>query len=165
MKYSFTINTDASYHPETQIGAWACWIKSSHYLIKEAGLFPGAILNSSVAELMAVEQALILLDKLIDSQEFLQHRRNTGDIVIYFNTDSMWSVHALRGIMKRSKHIAIARHIKSLTSQYEIVARHVKGHTKEDSARAWVNNWCDHQSRRLVRKEVAKRHERTTEKI
>lgn len=165
MRYSFTINTDASHSPTTQVAAWATWIKSSHYLIKEAGLFPEPVPNSSVAELMAIEQALILLDKLIDSQEFLRDHRDHGTIIIYFNTDSMWSVHALKGLVKRSKHVAIARRIKSLADPYEIIPRHVKGHTKQDDARSWVNNWCDRQSRSLVRKEIARRNERTTEKI
>lgn len=150
--YSFTINTDASHSTSHGgVGAWACWIKSTHYLIKDGGLLEGPVVNSSVAELMAVEQALLLLDNLIDSQEFLRHYRNSGNIIVYLNTDSVWAIHAIKGIVKRSKHLEIAHRVKSLADPFEIQARHVKGHSKNPDSRSWVNNWCDRKARGLVR--------------
>lgn len=152
--YSFTINTDASHTDKGNIGAWACWIKSSHYLIKEAGLFPMPVPNSSVAELMAFEQALLLLDRLVSSQDFLRHHRDKGKILLYVNTDSLWTIHALQGVIKRSKHLAIARRIKSLTEDYIVIARHVKGHSGVQDTRSWVNRWCDTQAKGLLRKRI-----------
>lgn len=162
--YSFTINTDASHHPETKASAWACWIKSTHYKIKESGLFPDGAPNSSVAELMAIEQAFILLDKLIDSEPFLRSQRDGAGILIYINTDSMWTINALSNKVKRSKHRDIARRIRSLTEDYEVQLRHVKAHTKIKDSRSWVNNWCDKAAKLLVRQKVGEINA-TTQKI
>lgn len=149
--YSFTINTDAShYAAHTGVSSWACWIKSSHYLVKDAGVFPEGIPNSSVAELLAVEQALLLLDKLIDTEPFLQHHLDNGRILIFFNTDSLFTVQALNGTIKKTKYADIITRVRSLAARYEINPRHVKGHTRGEVPREWVNNWCDQQARRLA---------------
>lgn len=149
--YSFTINTDAShYMAHGGIAAWACWIKSSHYLIKNAGVFPEGVPNSAVAELLAVEQALLLLDQLINTEQFLQHQLEHGKILIFFNTDSLFTVQALNGNIKRKVYGEIIDRVRALASRYEINPRHVKGHTKGTVAREWVNNWCDKQARGLA---------------
>lgn len=159
MTYSFTINTDASHHPETKVSAWACWIKSYHYKIKDAGLFDGPVANSSVAELLAIEQALILLNNLIHSEPFLQTRNG---IKLYINTDSMWTIQALAGNVKRSKHLEVARRIQALTDEYDTEVRHVKAHTKITNSRSWVNNWCDKAAKTLVRRKVEELNAKTT---
>lgn len=158
MKYTFTINTDASYHHKKEVAAWACWIKSSHYLIKKAELFEEFPANSSTAEALAIENALAALDDLISAEEFLQHQRDTVGIKLYINTDSMWTIQAIRGNVKRSKHLAIAHRVKSLADRYEIDIRHVKAHTDKDDARSWVNDWCDKQAKRLVWEGIKKRY-------
>jgi hypothetical protein len=165
MQYSFTINTDASHHPETRVAAWACWIKSTHYKIQDAGLLPGVVPNSSVAEIMAVEQALRLLDYLIHSEPFLRAQLDGEGIKLYINTDSLWTLQALNGNVRRSKHVAIARRIRSLTEGYTIEVRHVKAHTKIRDARSWVNDWCDKAAKKIVRTKVKELNGGTTEKI
>jgi ribonuclease HI len=152
MTYSFTINTDASHHPQTKVSAWACWIKSYHYKIKDSGLFPEPVENSSVSELMAIEQALILLDKLISHEVFLQTR---SGIKLYINTDSMWTIQALSDNVKRSKHREVAGRIRSLTEGFDIEVRHVKAHRKVYNSRTWVNKWCDEAAKSLVRRKVS----------
>lgn len=163
--YSFTINTDASHAPKVQVAAWACWIKSTHYKIQDSGLFPDPVPNSSVAEAMAIEQALLLLDMLIDSQPFLRAQRDGPGIKLYINTDSMWTIQALTGKIKRSKHVAVARRVRSLAENYEIEARHVKAHTRGADARSWVNNWCDRAARKLVRQKVEELNGSRTKKV
>lgn len=166
--YSFTINTDAShYAAHGGIAAWACWIKSSHYLVKNAGVFPEGVPNSAVAELLAVEQALLLLDKLIDTEPFLQHQLEHGKVLVYFNTDSLFTVQALNGTIKRKVYAEIIDRVRALAARYEINPRHVKGHTKGNVAREWVNNWCDKQARGLASKRLGELNGRpkATEKI
>lgn len=160
--YRFTINTDAShYYDHGGIAAWACWIKSEHYLVKDAGLFPEGVPNSSVAELLAVEQALILLDKLIDVEPYLQHHVEHGKILVYFNTDSLFTVQALNGTIKKKVYSDIITRVNALADRYEINPRHVKGHTKGNTAREWVNNWCDKQARGLASKRLGELNGRT----
>ena len=166
--YSFTINTDAShYMAHGGVASWACWIKSSHYLIKDAGVFPEGVPNSSVAELLAVEQALLLLDKLISNEEFLQHQLNNGKILVFFNTDSLFTVQALNGNIKRKVYSEIIERVNALADRYEINPRHVKGHTRGSEPRTWVNNWCDKQARTLAsaRLGVLNARAKTTEKV
>jgi len=160
--YSFTINTDASFYPEHGgIAAWATWIKSTHYRIQQAGLFPdGLAANSSVAELLAVEQALLLLDHLISEEPFLQRQ----DILVYFNTDSLFTVQALNGNSRNKQYRDIIERVRALTARYQINPRWVKGHTDGGDARRWVNNWCDEKARSLAlkRKKRLDRENRTT---
>ena len=162
MSYTFTVNTDASHDPVTKTAAWACWIKSSHYLIKEAGLFPEPVINSSVAEAMAIEKALELLDGLIAHEDFLRDHRDRGKIALFINTDSMWTINALKGMVKRSKHVETARRLRSLAEPFTIIPRHVKGHSAGEDSRSWVNNWCDKQARGLVRKKLEEMNAGTT---
>lgn len=160
--YSFTINTDASlYRDHGGVAAWACWIKSKHYTIKSSGLLPHGIPNSSVAELLAVEQALLLLDNLISESEFLQGQK----ILLYFNTDSKFTVQALTGDIRRQTHRVIIDRVRSLTSHYVIRPRHVKGHTKGHEPREWVNNWCDRQAKAIARARLEELNGNTTEKV
>lgn len=161
--YSFTINTDASLYRDNNVAAWACWIRSEHYLIKDAGLFPDDehIPNSSIAELLAVEQALILLDKLIATEPFLQDQT----ILLYFNTDSKFTVQALGGHIRKSTHRDMIERVRALTKRYVIVPRHVKGHTKGSVPREWVNNWCDQQARKLANERWRELNAKTTEKV
>lgn len=161
--YSFTINTDASLYRDNNVAAWACWIRSEHYLIKDAGLFPDDehIPNSSIAELLAVEQALMLLDKLIATEPFLQDQT----ILLYFNTDSKFTVQALGGHIRKSTHRDMIERVRALTKRYVIVPRHVKGHTKGSVPREWVNNWCDQQARKLANERWRELNAKTTEKV
>ena len=164
MTYSFTINTDASHDPTTRTAGWDCWIKSTHYKIQDSGLFPEPVPNSSVAELMAIEQALLRLDNLIWSQDFLRDQMTGSGIILYINTDSKWSIMALQGQVKRSKHLAIARRIRSLTEGYIIDPRHVKSHTRKKDARS-VNDWCDKAAKRHVRRRLKEINDRSKQEI
>ena len=149
--YSITINTDASWSAKHgKVSSWACWIKSSHYKLTASGLFAEGVDNSSTAEVLALEQALMRLDYLINDEPFLQHHRDNGKILLYINTDSMFAVQAMNGNVKRSKHLEIVNRVRSLVDGYEVVARHVKGHTRGEDSRSWVNNWCDREARKLV---------------
>lgn len=161
--YSFTINTDASFYPDNGgIAAWACWIKSSHYLIKESGLFPdGTAPNSSVAEVLAVEQALLMLDRLIAEEPFLQDQK----ILVFFNTDSLFTVQALNGNVRKVRYRDTIERVRAMANRYQINPRHVKGHSRGEDARSWVNNWCDRESRKLASQRKRELNGQATTKI
>lgn len=162
--YSFTINTDASHDPHTKTGGWACWIKSNHYKLQASGAFPKPVANSSVAELKAIGEALLQLDMLISSQEYLRHEAANG-ILLYINTDSKFAIQAINGNIKRSKHLEIIRYIRSLTDGYVVDMRHVKAHTTNKDARSYVNSWCDKAAKEQVRKKMERINGRRTKKI
>lgn len=163
-KYSFTINTDASFDQKTKIAGWACWIKSTHYKLQDSGLFPDPVDNSSVAELLAIEQALIRLDTLINDQEYLRHEMVNG-ILLYINTDSLFAIGAIMGRLRTPKYLELAKRVESMTDIYTIDARHVKAHTKAKNARSYVNEWCDRAAKRHVRQRMEQLNVRRTAKI
>lgn len=159
-KYTFTINTDASRDPISGVSAWACWIKSSHYKITTSGAFAEPTPTSSVAEMLAIEQALLLLDNLIDSELFLRTRQNR--FKVYINTDSKWCLRILTGDLQRGKHMEIGMRVKAMTHRYDIVPRHVKAHTKGKLARDYVNAWCDREAKAQLRAALQERQCQTT---
>lgn len=152
--YFFTINTDASHHNFHKVSAWAYWIRSDHYLVKQSGYLEEPVPNSSVAEILTIEKALKRIHKMIKKEPFLKHHRQNGRIRLVINTDSMWCIQALNGNVKRSRHLKYVRRVKKFTQGFEIDMRHVRSHTGKDDARSWVNDWCDAQAKRLVRKRV-----------
>lgn len=151
--YSFTINTDASHEPATNISAWAYWIRSTNFLFKDSGLLPDGVPNSSIAEILAIEQALLVVNASVAKMSGL----TKGNIKLYFNTDSTWAMGAIKGEIKKGKHIAIAKQVQALAAGYHVEVRHVKAHRDTDSARTWVNDWLDKQAKFHVRNELRRR--------
>lgn len=148
-KYSFTINTDASYTPKYGgVAAYAFWVKSNHYRLTESEAFNEPVANSSVAELLAFERALWALDQLVGSDPYLRDQRDRFGIRVYLNTDSMWTIHALTGKTRNTKHRAVINRVAAIPKYYELVPRHIRSHQRSDgSARWWVNDWCDRHAR------------------
>jgi ribonuclease HI len=142
--YSFTINTDASRDPKTGKAAWAYWIRSTNFLFRDSSLYPDSTPNSSIAELFALKAALECVNASVGTMPREMVR-------LYINTDSQWVLQALRGNVKRSKHLSLAEAVKDLAEGYELVLRHVKAHKHKDTPRHWVNDWCDKEAKRLLR--------------
>lgn len=147
MKYTFTINTDASFDPATGTAAWAFWIRSKDHLIKDSGLFPRKVDNSSVAELLALEKALRRVDREVFTRRTVK---------LYINTDSKWVIDALQGKVKNSKQLMLIKAVLHSTQGYELELRHVKAHTHTNTARHWVNDWCDKQAKKILRTELGR---------
>ena len=156
--YSFTINTDASRDPETGISGWACWIKSSDFLIKESGQMDGSTPTSSVAEAHALSEALELVDLLIDTQPYIDYLRSKKKVLLHINTDSMWVIRGLLREIENSKYQPVLEHLDELTEQYKISPKHVKAHSGLGDARSWVNDWCDKQARAQMRARLERFH-------
>jgi len=151
-KYTVTINTDASLSGDCSIAAGAWWIKSEHFdlAVKGSSLLPPAA-NSSIAELLTFEKAIDVVNAAVG--DFPRDR-----VRIYINIDSVWVINALRGLTKKSAHRKIAQAVQDKIKGYELDIRHVKAHTNDLSTkRSWVNDWCDHQARQLVREEIKNR--------
>lgn len=148
MRYSMTINTDASFDPETKTAGWAYWIKSHDQLFKDSG-YMGRVDNPSIAELVTIGKAV---DKV---REFVQSEWGENfpedQIKLYINTDSTWSISAIEGRFRKSKHMSFVRAIQHKLGDFDIEARHVKAHKHTETARHWVNDWCDKQAKKQLR--------------
>lgn len=111
-----TINTDASWCPNTKLGAYSIWITSDLGRIRTCGTFKTLCESSNDAEIKAIENAIFVLSKKIP--------KNIQCIVV-INTDSMTAIDTLS--------------IRYPMFQY----KHVKAHTKVKDSRSFVNRWCD----------------------
>lgn len=148
-----TINTDASFDPNTKRAAWAYWIKSHDQLFKASGVIPTAS-NSSTAELIGISQAIAKVKSFVESEwgeDFPKER-----ITLYINTDSTWAISALERKYKNSKHQKFVNKILRRIPNFDIQPRHVKAHNGTADARSWVNDWCDKEAKARLRKSLKK---------
>jgi len=145
-----TINTDASFHPEYKVGAYAFWSVSSSFKIQKAGFLRTLCKSPDEAELKCLLNAI---------QHTLKHDNSIKKI--YINTDSKNSIAILTNdrdhINKYGLHWG--KEYRKLFSKYisqyenkvpvkyrkkiELDFRHVKAHTGINDKRSYVNEWCD----------------------
>lgn len=153
-----TINTDASFHPSLKYGAYAFWAICDDFKITKSGAFRDECLNSHDAEAKCIINALKII--------LLAHKGITKIIV---NTDSLNAIALLKDdkahinrYMGRSrtmwKHIRKAYHetMKHNKNKVEIEYRHVKAHSGIKDKRSYVNEWCDSEAKKQLRKQIIK---------
>ena len=136
-----TINTDASYDPIKKVGGWGCWIKSDFFTIKEGGKFRLPINDSNEAEIKALINGFDLLKK--QQVEFK---------VVVINCDNK-TVRDIVNMWKIPERFTVEGNIllKLVMSYPVCYAKEIKSHTKKDTARHWVNNWCDTVARNFTK--------------
>lgn len=152
-----TVNTDASFSPQYNVGGYAFWISSNLFKKRTSGPLQGSIRCSTDAEMRCILNALTWI---------YRDQRITRIIV---NTDSMNSIQCLteqttyrssydyhskewihiRKVYSKIKQTLRARKVK-------IEFRHVKAHSGVNDARSFVNEWCDAQAKNHMRNQVSK---------
>jgi ribonuclease HI len=151
-----TINTDASYSHKHNKGSYAFWMVSNEGKICKSGLLKGDSLDPTHAEIKTISNALFHLSNYTGWK---------GITKVIINTDSMNSIHLLTKNIKAIKKYRI-HHEKykneiwvfaSLVNKlkYNIEIRHVRSHKGTDTARTWVNEWCDQEAKKHLRKYVS----------
>lgn len=155
-----TINTDASYHPIYKVGAYAFWIVFQGNRITHSGPLK-SVKDSLNAEIMAIGNALYALLK----------SDHVGVKYIIINTDCTYAIAAIRDKKKNSfkgSEEAVKKcHkiIDDLKKKYNpgprkyrtkpfISWRHVKAHSRGETARLWVNNWLDNAAKIAMRSQI-----------
>lgn len=142
-----TINTDASFFHKEKIGAYAFTIVCDNFRIKRSGLLK-SVNSCTDAEIMAIGNAIAFLLNSSDTPQ------STWLII---NTDCRPAIDAIRqskgelGCKVHKLWIKLIAKLKSNNNKF----RHVKAHTRNDSARSHVNNWCDKEAKRHARIAVA----------
>ena len=142
-----TINTDASFHNNSKLGAYAFWAISNEFKITKSGVFKKPCNSSQDAEAKCIINALKVV--------LLAHK---GISKIVINTDSLHSAIILQGGIRRPDTI---KRWKSITKVYKelignfpnvkIEFRHVKAHSGTRDARSYVNEWCDRQAKKQLK--------------
>lgn len=144
-----TINTDASFHKEKRIGAYAFWAVSNEFKIQKSGVFKAKCKNSDDAEIKCILNALKVV--------LYAH---TGITKVIINTDSLNAIaiitndkkHLRKYRVNDYKNLRIHYHvlIHGQKNKCEIEFRHVKAHSNETTARSYVNDWCDTQAKQRL---------------
>lgn len=126
--YSATVIADASFCPDTRAGGWACWVSHQGPAVKKAGRFHRLPKNSTEAEAWALLNGIWYAARL-------------GATHILGQSDCKM---AMVSIERRKSYKGIPFE--------ELVLRHVKGHSRRTEPRFYVNNWCDREARKVMRK-------------
>lgn len=145
---TITINTDASYHPQFKVGAFAFWIVCSEGRIVQSGPLK-EVVSAQDAELQAIGNALYAVFK--SKYKNIEH--------IYINTDCKYGIDAVTKGKRINGCLDTVKKIKKLLNQvynkyqYSIDRskkfktyvswRYVPAHTEGGTPRRWVNNRMD----------------------
>ena len=146
-----TLFSDASLCPHTRKGGWAGWLKSEGKTVRGGGAFKRPLNDTSIAEAMAVVNALHL-----GRRKGLISPGST--VLVQTDNDSIASV--LEGTAKRRitataavvEEVAHAFHAVVTHLQITIRWRHVKAHRGTVDRRSAVNDYCDEQAREHMRR-------------
>lgn len=153
-----TINTDAAYHYQHKVGAFAFWIISDSGRIMHSAPFKTLVNSSDRAEMQCIINAI---QALIQQNWVLINK-------IVINTDSLNSIHVFtndKSSIKKynlqwaSEMRGIFNSIKyhSPLSNVPIKFNHVPSHKDTTTKRAWVNQWCDDKAKEQLWKQINKK--------
>ncbi len=139
-----TIYTDASYYRERKISTIAYYIKCDRGLIKDGmKLDFKKVRDNNEAEMIAIKKAI----------QVCLGRWN-GIRGIQVNTDSLVAREVLKYKAKKSqKYQSVQSSVTDMVSKHSCMLKikHVYSHQFDNNIRAWLNNWCDANAKRMAR--------------
>lgn len=142
-----TINTDASFYQEYQVGGYAFWIKCDLFKIQKGGHLKSPILNSTEAEIKCIGNAIATL--------LAQKELPTANFLI-INTDAKFAINEIKhqqSLLGKQVHSLWQQLIFRLqTKKNEF--RHVKAHSGKNDTRSYVNEWCDQEAKKWAKKQI-----------
>jgi ribonuclease HI len=160
-----TITTDASFFHQYKIGAFAVWVTTAKGRIIQSGALKGEVNSSIEAEFKAVVNGLHLLCKA-----------NIGKLTeIYINTDSKGVILLIEALTLNDESSPEYKEViegvkhgwaKDFLDTYlntrkllngNIILRHIRAHEHTNTARHWVNDWCDKEAKKQAKHEIKKR--------
>ena len=150
-----TITTDASFYVQHKKGAFAFWISTEERIIQKAGVLKGACLTSQIAEIKAILNSLIFIKRARFSEKITHITVNT-DCMDAINLLGVMTNEQLQKHCNKSKSEALtflpeAWLAIKVALQAEIKFKHVKAHKGKDTARKFVNDWCDKAAKKELR--------------
>lgn len=133
-----TIIADASFCPQTGAAGYGYWVACDRGKRGGSGYMQEPVANCTVAEEMALANALYHACKL---GLVLPHDE------VLLQTDSMGAICAFNGERKSVPNVeqVPVNYLRRLVAKMEITVRykHVKGHTDGREPRLYINNQCD----------------------
>jgi ribonuclease HI len=145
-----TINTDASFHPTHKVGGYAFYIVCDNFKIQKGGSFKINPKNSTEAEMMCMVNALhtLIVQPTLPKTKLIVIN---SDCLFAFDKIKRRSDHKLgKMIAEKLRTLRILTSYRGVMPEYNL--RHVKAHSDNPDARSWVNNWCDQEAKKWMRK-------------
>ena len=143
-----TINTDAAFHTKEKRAGYAFWAVCNDWRLMKYGSIKDKVNDSNEAEMKSIINAVFVV--------LNQGGKKVSKIIV--NTDSMNAIHVFTKdcvLIDRYKlsHLRVfARRLNKIVNNInpalQIEYRHVKAHTSTDTARQWVNDWCDQHAKK-----------------
>lgn len=134
-----TVNTDASFLPDTKEAGYAFYIKCDLFTTRYSGKFHTIPENIYQAEQMALANALASLSKHtgVDKMKYLVINTNSQHTIDHLESP----VTDLDFCIKSLLSALIAKN----NCKYKL--KHVPSHSGTKDSRSWVNEWCDEQAK------------------
>ncbi len=151
MKGYVTINTDASYHHEHRVGAFAFWIVSDHGRIIQSG--PIKKINQTVRKHAAAEAEVKCI---LNAFYVLRNAKWPGITKIIVNTDCKNVISILtKNVTEINKwNLKWGGQLRQKFHEYKpnclIEFRYVPAHKDTATAKAFVNQWCDDHAKKML---------------
>jgi ribonuclease HI len=146
---NITVNTDASFCPKTKASGYAFYIICDEFKITKGGEFRKDAKNPELAEVMCIGNALATL---------LAQKTTTKVNYLIINTDCLNAINNIqrgKGIYKQVRTLKHKVYQKFNVRRIEF--RHVKAHNGSPDARSYVNEWCDQEAKKWMRKRRTKK--------
>lgn len=132
-----TINTDASFHPQSSSGGYGYIITHTEGRLYGKGKFEFEVTDSNECEFLALLNALKHLTSLSLSYD-----------VVVINCDNETVRRVVNKATPHPKFREVSESILQLTSTFpKCYAKHIKGHINSKAPRHRANNWCDRASK------------------
>lgn len=140
-----TINTDASFHPISKKSGFAFYIVCNSFKIQKSGNFNTGIDDSLMAETKCIGNAIATT---LGRKDLPQVKN------IIINTDCLSAVSKINNSSEEYcvKIRELIEKLKTRTNCVTFKFKHVKAHSNKNDARSWVNDWCDKEAKKMMRK-------------
>ena len=148
-----TINTDASFHPILKYGAYAFWAISNDFKITKSGVFRKKCKTPDDAEAKCIVNALTIIIKAHKGISRIIVNTDSLNAIAYLTNDKN---HVSRYCLSSAKRRQFSKMLSELKSiqNVKIEFRHVKAHSGISDKRSYVNEWCDKEAKKQLRKQV-----------
>lgn len=144
-----TINTDASFCPNTNAGGYAFYIVCDLFRIQHSGKFKDLPKSAEDAEMKCIGNAL---QALYSIKELPQCK------YLILNSDCKTAMTKIdrysNSVPKTIRRIRTKLVIRLGRCKFEF--RHVKAHNGTPDSRSWVNDWCDKNAKTQMREQRQK---------
>ena len=132
-----TIVSDASFCHNTKAGGWAAWVVCENIRYQKSDIFKTKCNTSSEAEVLAAINGIWLATK---------HFKNVERFHVVSDCQ-----HVINLIENQEGNEW--KEIKKIVGKAVVTAKWVKSHDNNNSARSWVNRWCDKHAKKKMREQ------------